>query len=39
MAEVIHTVAGVPEGVLIMFAYRVLSAFAGPWLFEREEFT
>ncbi len=30
--------AGIGEGILIMVAYLVLTAIAGLWLFEREEF-
>ncbi len=32
-------VSGIGEGVLIMVAYLVLTAIAGLWLFEREEFS
>lgn len=31
--------AGVAEGVVIMIAYLLVTALAGLWLFEREEFT
>jgi ABC-2 type transport system permease protein len=31
--------AGIAEGIAIMIAYLVITAFAGLWLFEREEFT
>jgi ABC-2 type transport system permease protein len=31
--------AGVGEGVVIMIAYLLITALAGLWLFEREEFT
>ena len=31
--------AGIGEGILIMAAYLVLTAIAGLWLFEREEFS
>lgn len=31
--------AGIGEGVVIMLAYLVVTAVAGLWLFEREEFT
>ncbi|HXY46740.1 MAG TPA: ABC transporter permease [Thermoplasmata archaeon] len=31
--------AGIAEGIVIMIAYLVITAVAGLWLFEREEFT
>jgi len=31
--------AGIAEGIVIMLAYLVITAAAGLWLFEREEFT
>jgi ABC-2 type transport system permease protein len=31
--------AGIAEGIVIMIAYLVITAAAGLWLFEREEFT